>query len=150
MPSDFSQPRAVLRTIADLSGKNYEDVEGEDLIAALADQGIEDDLYYLMQHLEHDGYLTFDGGAGMNVELMGKIRLDTRGRQAVEGWPTVPGALTAADVEALIAVLNAQADESTDEVERGRLRELAGTLRDLGISVSGPLLVAWFKSIGVA
>ncbi len=154
MPSDFSRPRAVLRTIADLSGDSYRDVDGKQLIAALADQGTEVagiGLYNLMHRLRDDGYLTFAGGAGMSVERMQLIRLDARGRQEVEGWPTIPGTLPAADVEALIATLDARADdESTDEDERSKLRALASTLRDLGVSVSGPLLVAWFKSIGVA
>lgn len=154
MPGSFEIPRAALRAIAHLSGDTYRDVEGEDLIAYLADEGVPIEgvgLYNLMQRLRGDGYITYAGGAGLSVARMGIIRLSAAGRQEVEGWPTVPGMATATDVEALLATLDGLGnDPAAPEADRSKAREAAGALRDLGVGVVGGVIVAWLKSIGAA
>jgi hypothetical protein len=155
MPTDFGLPREVLRAISRLSGDSYRDVEGEELIAELDAAGVEltDDmtLYNLMFRLRDDGgYLTFHGGAGMDAARMGNIRLAERGRQEVEGWPMTPGAVSGADVEALLAVLDQRsADPTTPAPEQGKARAAASALRELGVSVTGEVIAAWLKHVGV-
>jgi DNA-binding PadR family transcriptional regulator len=153
MPADFRRPRAVLYAISKLSGDSYMDVNGPALIAELDQDRVEIDevgLYNLMHRLRDDGYISFHGGAGMSAEKMALIRLDERGRQEIEGWPAVPGTLTAPDVEALIAVFDQRGDTSPDPTESGKAKAVARGLRDLGVGVTGPMLVAWLKSIGGA
>lgn len=99
-----------------------------------------------MHQLQDAGYLscTFTGGGTVLIQL------EHRGRQEIEGWPVTPGQLTDRDVEGLVEALAARSeDPDVPEPERGKARAAAGALRDLGVSVTGQVLVAWLKSLGV-
>jgi hypothetical protein len=90
MTQSFDKPRAVLLAIAELSGDTYRDVDGQELIAELERQGVDIPrigLYNLMHRLKSTGYISWAGGAGMQVERMALIRLDALGRREAESWP---------------------------------------------------------------
>lgn len=151
MPEFSGLPRAIVLSISRLSGDEYRDVEGEELKAELSRRGFEpkrSTLVNVMHQLRNAGYLdcTFVGG-NPGVDL---IRLEHRGRQEVEGWPILAGQPTANDVEALLENLLARSeDPALPEPERGKARAAASALKDLGINVTGQIIGAWLKHIGV-
>jgi DNA-binding PadR family transcriptional regulator len=147
---DFSGlPRAILLSISALSGEAYrDDVEEEELRAELSKRGFEpkkSTLDNVMHQLQDAGYLscTFTGGG---IVL---IQLEQRGRQEVEGWPVLPGQPTTGDVQALLDTFLARSeDPEVPEQERGKARAAAGALKDLGVNVTGQVVVAWLRQIG--
>ena len=149
MPEFRGLPRDILLSISALSGNAYRDVGGEELTAELDRRGFQparSEFINLMHQLQDAGYLscTFLGG-GSGIDL---IRLELGGRQEVEGWPVSPGQPTASDVEALLDALLARS-EDLPEPERRKARAAAAALRDLGVSVTGEVIAAWLKHLGV-
>ncbi len=143
-------PRAILLSISMLSGDTYRDVDGAELNDELSRRGFSPDratLYGAMQALEKAGYVEASFAGAYSVDL---IRLGHAGRQEVEGWPAVPGSLTATDVEQLVSVFEARGDDvDVPETERGRARAAAAALKDLGVSVTAELISTWLKHQGV-
>jgi hypothetical protein len=81
---------------------------------------------------------------------VGLISLNGPGRQEVEGWPTVPGVPSSADVEALLEAVQARGeDKSVPEPERRKLEAVLAALRELGTDVTAEIIVAWGKTIGL-
>ena len=150
MPQFSNLPRAVLLSISALSGASYRDVGFDELKAELARPNFtptDSALVGAMEALKDAGYLEAYFTAGDAAHL---IRLAHAGRQEVEGWPVAPGSLSASDVEALLATLDAHSDDAAvPEHERGRARAAAAALRDLGVSVTAEIIGAWLKSMGV-
>jgi hypothetical protein len=154
MPSFQGLPRAVLQAISNVSGESYRDVDGTELVAELARLGFEPDnitLYNLMFRLrDNGGYLEFYAGGGMELANMGLIRLSEPGRQEVEGWPVTPGAVSGADVETLLSVLEARSqDTDVPEPERRKAKAALGALRELGVQVTGEIVTTWLRHLGV-
>ena len=133
-----------------MRGDTYRDIDGDELKAELSRRDFDPDTSTLvdaMHALQDAGYLScnFLGGGGI-----AHIRLEHAGRQEVEGWPTSPGSLSATDVEALVAALQARSNDPTvAETERSKARAAAGALKDLGLSVTGEVIAAWLKHLGV-
>lgn len=151
MPEFGGLPRATLLSISHLSGEDYQDVAGDELMAELSRRGFQatmPQLIRLMHQLQDAGYVrcTFAGGySGMDL-----IGLEHLGRQEVEGWPVAAGQPTGGDVEALVDALLARSEDATvPEPERGKARAAASALRDLGVSVTGEVIAAWLKHLGV-
>jgi hypothetical protein len=154
MPAFQGLPRAVLQAISNASGESYGDIDGPQLIAELARLGFEPDhiaLYNLMFRLrDNGGYLEFYAGGGMELTNMGLIRLGEPGRQEVEGWPVVPGAVSEADVAALLEVLQERSEDSdVPEPERRKATVALAALRDLGVQVTGEIVTVWLRHLGV-
>ncbi len=103
-------------------------------------------LIRIMRSLEAAGYLSGSYLGGMSgVEL---IRLEHRGRQEVEGWPTVPGELSEPDITALIAALESRAeDPQLPDAEKGKARAAATAVKDLGVNVGAQVLSAWLRHL---
>jgi hypothetical protein len=145
-------PRAVLLAISNLSGDQYRDVEGDELVAELRRQGHEPDpiaVRNLMDRLSDDGYVTFSAAFGIGPKALSLIRLADRGRQEVEGWPK-PGAISAADVKALIRAFEEHSkDPDVPETERRKTDAIASAGRDLGVDVVGNVIASWLRSIGI-
>lgn len=149
----FRRPREVLSAIARLSYPTYRDVSGSELVDELAGAGSDIDLrtlYNLLFRLRDDGgYVAFYARAH-DVSKFEMIRLDSAGRQAVEGWPVSPGEVTRDDVESLLALLEARSDDpSTAPAEQAKARNAATALRDLGVSVVAELAAGWLRHLGV-
>ena len=154
MPTFQGLPRAVLQAISNASSESYRDVDGPELVAELAHLGFEPDditLYNLMFRLrDNGGYLEFYAGGGMELAKMGLIRLCEPGRQEIEGWPVTPGAVSGADVEALLSVLQARSEDAdVAEPERRKATVALGALRDLGVQVTGEIVTTWLRHLGV-
>lgn len=150
--ADFSGlPWAILLSISALSGDAYRDVDGEEVTAELERRGLSPDhsaFAGAMRALKDTGYVEAYFTADNSVHL---IRLSHPGRQEVEGWPTTPGSISASDVQELVSVLLARADDvDVPETERSKARAAAGALKDLGVGVTGQVIFAWLKQIGVA
>lgn len=149
MPEFGDLPLAILRSVSAVSGENYYDVHEPELREELNRRGYEPGhaaLNGVMRQLTGAGYLecTFTGG---EVAL---IRLREKGRQEVEGWPTTPGSISAAEVKQLVASLEARAEDPTlDSDEQSKARAAAGALQQMGISVTSTLLAAWLRHLGV-
>ena len=137
-------PKAILLAISKLSGDDYRDVDGDELLAELREVGQEpaSDVAFLnvMRQLKNSAYIECSLTMG-GVDL---IRLDERGLQLVEGWPT-PGAL---DIEPLLRMLDARSeDETLPEPERHKARAAVRALRDLGTPVLGEVIASFVKSL---
>lgn len=155
MPTFQGLPRAVLQAISNVSGESYRDVDGTELVAELASLGFEPDhitLYNLMFRLrDNGGYLEFYAGGGMELTNMGLIRLCEPGRQEIEGWPVTPGAVSGADIETLLSVLEARSEDAdVPEPERRKATAALGALRELGVQVTGEIVTAWLRRLGVS
>jgi DNA-binding PadR family transcriptional regulator len=142
-------PLTIVRSISAVSGDTYEDIDDDQLKAELSERGFEPSrstLVGVMHQLQDAGYLscTF---TGRGIAL---IRLEHAGRQQVEGWPTSPGSLSAADVESLVTALRERSEDVTvAEPERTKARAAASALSELGLSVTGEVIAAWLKHLGV-
>jgi hypothetical protein len=149
MPQFNDLPRAILLSVSTLSGESYRDLEDDELKAELARRGFEPDrsaLVNVMHQLQDAGYLSC-AFTGTGIAL---IRLEHAGRQEVESWPVMPGHPTTSDVEALLDTLLARSeDPQVPEPDRGKARAAAAALRDLGVSVTGEIIAAWLKHLGV-
>lgn len=145
-------PRAVLVAISRASGDMYRDIDGEELVRELAQAGHEPEsiaLYNLMFQLRDAGFLAFSAGGGMDIENFGLIRLDTLGRQEVEGWPT-SARVSAGDVEALIRAFEAHAQNpDAPSQDRQKAGQAASAARDLGVEVTGSIVASWLRGIGI-
>jgi hypothetical protein len=150
VPQFAGLPLTILRAISEASGENYIDLNEFQLKSALARRNCAPgnrELRGAMRALQNDGYIECYFGGG---EIF-QIRLATLGRQAVEGWPTSPGAISASDVERLIEELQERStDPSLTPDEQSKARAAAGAIGGLGLSVAGGVIVGWLKSIGVA
>lgn len=147
MPDFDGLPRAVLTAISKLSGPYGSEISGKQLVEELREQGQDFDVYKgrdLMAVLKRDGYIDYYAGNGTVEDLM-SMRLDTRGRQEVERWPS-DASMSAADFQALLAAIADRAeDESLPEEERSKLRAALGTLGDLSGNVGASVLTAWIE-----
>lgn len=143
-------PRAILLSISALSGDTYRDVAGEELKTELTQRGFSPDdsaLNGAMRALKAGGFVECHFTWGDDIHL---IHLDLAGRQEVEGWPAVPGSVSASDVEAFVSALQARGDDAdVPEAERGRARAAASALRDLSVDVTAQVFAAWLKQMGV-
>jgi hypothetical protein len=154
MPSFQGLPRAILVAISNVSGESMGDIEGDELIAELAQMGYEPDpvaLYNTLRALRDDGgFVSYHVAGGGPNSTYGLMRLELPGRQEVEGWPASPGAPSSADIEELLRVLEARADDpSLPEPDRARSRAALVALRDLGVQVTAEVVAAWFKHLGL-
>ena len=118
-----------------------------DLTTELSERGYDlkgRTLVNVMHQLKRAGYLDCTATGG-DIAL---VRLEQRGRQEVEGWPTSPG--SAADVQALLEILVERGqDLALPEPERSKARAAAGAFRELGVSVAAEVIGAWLKRQGV-
>ena len=148
----FEDARAVLVAISNLSGDQYRAVAGHELVPELRRQGHQPDpiaVRNLMGLLSDDGYVTFRAALGSGPEALSFIRLADRGRQEVEGWPK-PGAISAADIEALIRAFEEHSkDPDVPEAERRNAGAIASAGSDLSVDVVGSVIASWLRSIGI-
>ena len=154
MPTFQGLPRAVLQAISNVSGESYSDIDGSQLIDELGRLGFAPDdvaLYNLMFRLRDDGgYLEFSAHGYGEPASMGLIRLAEPGRQEVEGWPVTPGAVSEADIATLLQVLQDRSEDSgVPEPERRKAMVALAALRDLGVQVTGEVVTAWLRHLGV-
>jgi hypothetical protein len=106
------------------------------------------ELRNLMFRLRDDGgYVSFSAAMGTTAEALHHIRLAGPGRQEVEGWPKASG-VSAADTEALLAVLDARADDPDVPEPPRKWRAMASAIRDVGVGTASSALWAWLRSIG--
>lgn len=142
-------PLAILRSVSTASGENYKDVDEPELREELGRRGYEPSrgaLINLMHQLQ-DAYFLDCTFTGSGIAL---IRLQEKGRQEGEGWPTTPGSVSAAEVEELLASLEERSEDPTlSEDEQSKARAVAGAVRDMGVSVTSSLLAAWLRHLGV-
>ncbi len=148
MPVFSELARPILLAISNASGESYSFIEGDQLIAELKSLGHEPDdntLRNLMRELKLAGYLDFYAGP----TYLAHIRLEDRGRQEVQGWPTTAG-VSSGDVEALLAVIQARSeDPALPEPERSKAGAVLAALRDLGTQVTSEVVAAWLRSQGI-
>lgn len=150
MPTFSGLPRAVLQAISNLSGEEYRDVNGSELIVELRRMGHDPsppafrNVMFALR--DNGGYVDwYRSGGGDGYSEFDLIRLAEAGRQEVESWPR-PGTVSAADVEALLALLEARADDpDVPEVERSKARGALTALRDLGTATAATVLGAWLE-----
>jgi DNA-binding PadR family transcriptional regulator len=152
MPQFSGLPRAVLVAISNVSGETYREINGTELMAELARMGHEPEpeaLSNLLNELKDAGFVWFEAVGGLDPRRLDLIRLAEGGRQEVEAWPK-PGAVSAADVEALIRAFEDHADNpEVPEPERRTARAAASYVRDLSVDVAGSILSVWLRSIGI-
>jgi hypothetical protein len=146
--NDLARP--TLLAISKLSGDQYRDTYSEEILAELRERGYdptEDAFDNLIRRLADDHYIAayfMASGRAVNVHL------DTNGRKEVEGWPAVPGSVSAEDAERLVAVLQARAeDPALPDTERSKARAAADAVKDLGVQVTATVISGWLKSVGV-
>lgn len=107
--SDLALP---VLAISNVSGDSYGEIEAPELLSELRRIGHDPNpiaLYNLMFQLRDDGYI-MEFSTSHDFDKWALIRLDSRGRQQVQGWPR-QGQATESDFEALIAVLRERADD---------------------------------------
>jgi hypothetical protein len=71
------------------------------------------------------------------LDLPAEVEITDRARAILDGWP---GAAPNELVENLLAVLAAEEASETDPVRKSRLRQLAETVKDLGVTTAGEVL----------
>jgi hypothetical protein len=105
--------------------------------------------YNVMFRLRDGGFLEFSAGGGMDPRVFGLVRLQPRGREQVEGWPTA-GAVGPAEAEALLRAFETFAsDPAAPEPQRRKAAQVAEAGRDLGVEVAGNVLAAWLRGLGL-
>jgi hypothetical protein len=118
------------------------EIDGRELVAELIEMGYEPEpqaLTNLMLQLRAGGMVLFEAACSGNPESLWNIRLDVAGRWVVEAWPQESGR-SAADVEALLAILDGRAeDPELSDAERKKWRAVAKALGDAGVGAAGGL-----------
>jgi hypothetical protein len=151
VPQYGDLPLTVLRSVSTLSSEDYHDVEDEPVRDELERRGFQPSnaaFLNVMRQLRDAGYLQCEFLGGMRGVSL--VRLEEKGRIEVEGWPATPGSLSSADVAELVASLEARAEDQTLAAEeRSKARAAAGAIKDLGLSVTGGLILGWVKHLGV-
>jgi hypothetical protein len=150
VPQYGDLPLTILRSVSTLSGEDYHDVEDEPLRDELKRRGFQPSnaaFLNVMRQLRDAGYLHCEFLGGMRGVSL--VRLEEKGRIEVEGWPATPGSLSSADVAELVASLEARGEDQTvAPEERSKARAAAGAIKDLGLSVTGGLILGWLKHLG--
>lgn len=116
MPFPFARALPILRGISELSGADLQRVDGVALVAWLAERGeewsevgINNAVRALTDARLIDCSFAPPGEAtGSTVR---RIKLDARGRQLVEGWPSTGSIDAQALASAIVTALAAQAEE---------------------------------------
>ena len=151
VPQYGDLPLTILRSVSMLSGGEYHDVEDEPLRQELERRGFEASnaaFLIVMRQLRGAGYLQCEFLGG--IRGVSLVRLEEKGRIEVEGWPATPGSLSSSDVAELVASLEARGEDQTlAPEERSKARAAAGAIKDLGLSVTGGLILWWLKHMGV-
>jgi hypothetical protein len=146
----FDDLRPFLVAVSKLSGTDYRDVTGVDLDAELRSKGHEHSVagFVNIMHALKDGdLLTCAGGGFGGPSAYELIRLTSKGRELVEGWPTSAG-ISTADLAALIDVFRAASDDpDVPEADQTKLRKVAEYLKDVPASVATGVLTVWAQSV---
>lgn len=138
--------RPILLAVSE-GGGGIKGMSGREVADALKASGTtapDEEIAQCIRDLREDGFVDAHFAMGGNpLDATFMIRLATKGRQAVQGWP---GPLSdGMKFEALIAVLTEKAeDEQLPEDQRSKIQQalsaFGGMSRDVGVEVTAAYL----------